>query len=70
MTLTADERELAVALSDLERLAFEVHITPIQSRLRALVARIEARLDLPAGSIGTTHVIDGDAVTEQPNRGL
>ena len=64
------------ALSELEREMFQVladHekavLAPIQARYARLARLIEARLKMPMGSIGRTHIIDPSTWTVTAQEG-
>jgi len=68
MRLTEEEAESVETLTQLEQALIALHLGPVRERLNRTVRRIEDRLELEAGAIGTTHVVDGKplAVKERP----
>ncbi len=66
MNLTDDEAEALDALAALEQLLHAVHVQPISQRIAAAVRRIETRLGLAAGAIGSTHVVTDGRVVAKP----
>ncbi len=65
MRLTDEEAESVETLTQLEQALIALHLSPVRERLNRTVRRIEDRLGLEAGSIGTTHVVDGKPLTVQ-----
>jgi hypothetical protein len=61
LNLSKTEEILIVGLQARERELFREMLQPLQEAFKSVVADIETRLGLPAGSVGTTHTLDQTA---------
>jgi hypothetical protein len=62
VSLTEDEIEILEALQGQINASIEAYIRPVQAKFANRIRRLEQRLALKPGAIGTTHIIKDNLV--------
>jgi homoaconitase/3-isopropylmalate dehydratase large subunit len=66
LQLTKTEKRALIGLQARDRVILLDHVQPLQQEYQETCHEIEERLELPKGSLGTTHVVDVDSGTVVP----